>query len=264
MTKINYNTDQWLIFNYPPGTGGKFLISCFFQFDNVAHWSGQQLTRQETVDWYINSLPGDSEIWSGREIDTPWVLPNISRAWGRGNNTTEDEFNSKMSGIESLWNQGLKIPDFWHKSQCPAWWTNAQIISIHVDDIDLYKKLLFSKLFEFKNGIMISHDQQPDIGRAINQTHKQIFQNQWLWENVSSTDEFYDKHIQKLPWHQGWDFKQPPNNDYITLSELFDIDSVYNFMLKFEAQFNQTVSKEYITAIHTAWKTATEKRFNLL
>ena len=35
-------------------------------------------------------------------------------------------------------------------------------------------------------------------------------------------------------------------------------------MLKFGERFDQPVSKEYIQAIHTAWKTATLKRINLL
>lgn len=261
---MSYNTNQWLIFNYPVGAGGKFLTACFFQFDRVAHWSGCQLNQQGSIAWYINSLPTDKEVWPGREIDTPWSLPNISRTWPRGVDTTEAEFNNAMTGIEQQWSQGLIIPDFWHKTQRPAWWANAQFVSIYVDNMDLYKRLIFSKLFEFKNGTVIYHAQRPDIGRSINQEYKQVFQNQWLWENVSSLDAFYDEVICQLPWYRSWDFNQTPNNDYIALSELFDIDLVYNFMLKFGKQFNQPVSKEYIQTIHTAWKTATEKKINLL
>ena len=261
---MNYNTDQWLIVNYPLGAGGKFLTSCFFQFDNVAHWAGKPLTAAETVDWYINSLPTDSEVWPGREIDAPWELPNISRAWPRGASTTEEEFNRDMKGIESLWKQGYKIPDFWHKSARPAWWTNAQFVSIYVDDLALYKKLIFSKLFEFKDGVVICHDQRPDIGRTINQAHKKVFQNQWLWENIRSPDEFYHQHITQLPWHQSWNFDQVPTNDYIALSELFDVDLVYKFMLKFGEQLDRFVSKDFVYSMHTAWKTNTEKRINLL
>jgi len=261
---MNYNTDQWLIFNYPLGAGGKFLISCFFQFDNVAHWSGQQLTQQESIDWYINSLPNNSEVWPGKEIDAPWSLPGISRAWPRGNNTTQEQFNSKMTGIEPQWHKGLMIPDFWHKAIRPAWWTQAQFISIYVDDMDLYKKLIFSKLFEFKNNTVICHDQRPDIGRPVNQSHKKEFQNQWLWKNVNSADEFYNEYVQQLSWYQDWNFGQVPSGDYIALSELFDSNSIYKFMLNFEGRFNQPVSKYYINSIHHAWKTATLERISLL
>jgi len=156
------------------------------------------------------------------------------------------------------------IPDFWHKTARPAWWTQAQFVSIYVDDMDLYKKLMFSKLFEFKNSTVICHDQRPDIGRPMNQGQKKIFQNQWLWENVNSIDEFYNKQVPKFPWHQSWNFNQVPAGDYIALSELFDSNLVYKFMLTFEERFNQTVSKNYINSIHQIWKTTTLNKINLL
>jgi hypothetical protein len=261
---MNYNTDQWLIFNYPLGAGGKFLIACFFQFNNVAHWSGRQLDHLDSINWYVNSLPKDREVWPNREIDTPWALPDISRAWPRGHNTTEQEFSSKITGIEPFWNRKLKILDFWHKTIRPVWWTNADFLSIYVDDVDLYKKLMFSKLFELKNNTVICHDQRPDIGREANQIQKKKFQNQWIWKNVNSIDEFYTEHIQHLPWYQSWNFDQVPAGDSIALSELFDSNLVYQFMLKFEERFNQTVSKNYINSIHQIWKTTTLNKINLL
>jgi hypothetical protein len=261
---MNYNTNQWLIFNYPLAAGGKFLISCFFQFDNVAHWSGQQLGHQESIDWFVNSLPKKSEFWPSKEINTPWVLPDISRTYPRGDHTTEEEFNSKMTGIESIWKKGLIIPDFWHKTTRPRWWTQANFISIYVDDMDLYKKLLFSKLFEFKNNTVTWNSERPDIGRSTDQIHKKKFQNQWFWENVNSIDEFYESHIQQFSWYQGWDFDQIPDGDYIALSELFDSNLVYKFMLNFEERFNRAVSKDYVNSIHRAWKTATLEKISLL
>jgi hypothetical protein len=261
---MNYNTDQWLIFNYPLGAGGKFLIACFFQFDKVAHWSGRQLDHLDSINWYLNSLPKPGELWPNREIDTPWELPNISRAWPRGNDTTAEEFNSKITDIETFWNKKLKILDFWHKTNRPLWWTNADFISIYVDDMDLYKKLMFSKLFEIKNKTVICHAQRPDIGRPTNQVQKKKFQNQWIWENVDSLDEFYNEHIQQMPWYQSWNFNQVPTGDYIALSELFDNDLLYKFMCKFENRFNQQVSKDYINSLCNAWKTVTLERITLL
>ena len=60
---MNYNTNQWTIFNYPTGAGGKVLTAYFSQFKKMAHWSQQSLTLTESTAWYINSLPGKDELW---------------------------------------------------------------------------------------------------------------------------------------------------------------------------------------------------------
>ena len=44
---MNYNTNQWTIFNYPSGAGGKVLATYFSQFKKMAHWSAQSLTPAE-------------------------------------------------------------------------------------------------------------------------------------------------------------------------------------------------------------------------
>lgn len=266
---MSYNTDQWLVFNYPAGAGGKFLTTCFLQFDKIAHWSGNQLPPNETINWYSNSIPKEDELWPNKEIDTPWVLPGISRAWPRGVDTSEDEFNARLSAsdnsyLHSCWNDGLVIPDFWHKSKRPAWWTNAQWVSIYVDDWDLYKRITFSKLFEYKDNVVIDTSQRPNVGRAPEQYQKSIFQNPWKWENVTDYNQFFDETIMMFPYMQAWDFTALPAEPYITLSELFDVDHLYNFMLTFEDRFEQPVSKEYIKELHNIWLTATKEKMSLL
>jgi len=252
---MNYNTDQWLIFNYPIGSGGKFLTACFLQFKKLAHWSGQQLTSNETIDWYRYSMPEEKELWRAKEIDTVWQLPKISRAWPRGENISSQEFSDSLSDpiLINCWNKNLIIPDFWHKTKRPDWWTNAQWINIHVDDKKLYKKMLFSKIFSFENNAVICHDQRPDIGRAVNREYKKIYKNQWLWENVDSIDDFCQQYLTEMPWYQSWDFDFIPTNSYIEFTELFDVDKVYRFMLQYEDQFKQHVSKEYLNQLHTIW-----------
>jgi len=252
------NTDQWLIFNFPPGAGGKFLIACFFQFRNIAHWAGKAMTPQDSLDWYCNSLPKENEEWPAKEIDTPWHIQGVSRAWPRGEQLESITIDNEY--FDNCWRKGLIIPDFWHKTKRPAWWSNANWISIYIDDVELYKKLLFAKLFEFRDHTVFYYDQRPDTGNANNQAQKKQFQNQWQWNNVASTDAFYEQEIKKLYWHQAWDFEHVPNNHYIKLTELIDVDLLYRFLLQFETQFQQTVSREYIEELHNNWyRTTIEK-----
>lgn len=266
---MNYNTNQWTIFNYPSGAGGKVLATYFSQFNKMAHWSAQTMTPAESAEWYINSLPNKDELWPAKEIDTPWSLPGISKAWPRGAGTTEAEFNQLVPTIKNeyfhdAWAKGLTIPDFWHKTHRPVWWSQANWISIYIDDMDLYKKLLFSKIFEFKNNTVIDIWQRPDIGTLEEQQRKQQFKNQWLWENVGSIDEFFETTISKFPWYTCWDFTAQPKTPYINVSELFDVDKVYNFLLQFEEQFEQAVDRTFVESIHRAWVTASMIKINSL
>ena len=266
---MTYNTNQWLIFNFPAGSGGKFLCTCFLQFNKVAHWSGNQLSANEIITWYNNTLPNAGESWPSKEMDTPWVLPGISRSYPRGNSTTEEEFNIQLAAsqnklLHDYWSKQLIITDFWHKSQKPAWWTNANWISIYIDDLELYKKLMFSKLFTYENNTVIDINNRPDFGRQIAYHQKSIFQNQWLWENVNDYHQFINETVMKFPYIQCWDFDNKPDNVYITLTELFQANLVYKFMLQFEDQFKQKVSKEYVNTVHDAWLKATQKHMSRL
>lgn len=267
---MSYNTNQWMILNYPAGAGGKFLAACFLQFEKLAHWAEKDLTVNETLKWYQDSLPGGAkDVWSVGEIDTPWVLP-ASRAWPRGETLSDQEFalqmiNTDNDYFQQCWNQQKYILDFWHKSKKPAWWTNAQWINIYVDDAQLYKKLVFTKLFEYdtKRKTIISHDQRPTIGRTVNRLKKSVFNNQWLWENVEDPEEFYNQHVKNLPWYQSWDFDSIPTENYITLSELFDVDKVYQFLLNYEEQMNQRVDRTYVEQVHSLWHKLTTERLSL-
>jgi hypothetical protein len=266
---MQYNTNQWIIYRYPVAAGGKFLTSCFFQFDQVAHWSKQQLSTNDTIAWYKNSLPEDTNAaWAIKEIDTPWVIP-VSRSFPRGELLTEDEFNEQLHDTENneyfnqVWQQKKYILDFWHKYEKPIWWTNANWITIVIDDMDLYKKLIFSKVFEYDpiKKTVIFHDQRPDLGRPIEQQMKKNFCNPWFWKNVPDKESFFNEVVIKFPWYQSWDFNAVPDANYILLSDLFNTDRVYKFLLEYEELFQQKVDYDYVRQLHNIWTESTIKRF---
>lgn len=268
---MQYNTNQWIILNYPVGAGGKFLVACLMQFDKNAHWSGKSMTLKETVKWYTDSLPTKAnDIWSLGEIDTPWVIP-ASRQWSRGNNLSEHEFNSQLINTHNdyfnrVWREEKFIVDFWHKTDRPAWWTNANWINIVVDDMVLYKKLLLSKLFNYQpdKKIVVANDQMPNVGSPASQLKKARFKNQWSWENIDDLDTFFEKEVTKLSWYTTWDFSSELPNNYILLTELFDVDKVYQFLLKYQDLFGQQVNYNYVVSIHTLWYNLTMTKINQL
>lgn len=267
-----YNSDQWVIFNYPVAAAGKLLITSFLQFNSIANWCVGSQSMSDTIAWYARSLPYNKDLpWANNEIDTPWSLPSISRTWPRGSNVTEQDFNSTLDSVEShyfkeAWKSRKYIPEFWHKGFVPPWWTNANWVSIVIDDFDLYKKLLFSKTYEYDalKKTVTCHNLRPGIGSASNNIQKAVFKNQWYWENVTDPDTFFKEEITKTAWYQSWDFDKPAVGNCICLTDLFDVDSVYKFLLQYEDMFNQKVSYDYTKQIHALWYNATIEKIKIL
>ena len=262
---MNYNNDKWVIINYPPGAGGKLIAACLMLFDNVAHWSGKTTKPAETVNWYINSLPNKEEIWSKKEIDTPWVLP-ASRLWPRGSDLSDIEFWEKFNLNDNNWFHQCHadnkfIVDFWHKQKKPTWWSHATWINLVVDDIELYKDLLFSKVFNYdkQSKTVTWLDQSPDLGRPTTLLYKSIFQNKWQWTDVESRDQFYSDVILELEGFN-WDFSTVDWENYILLSDLFDVDKLEKFLLKFESIFNSKLDKQQFRYLHENWVNTTRQQ----
>jgi len=264
---MNYNTDRWTIIKYPPAAGGKFLACCFMLFDNVAHWSTKSKTQEETVNWYKTSLPSNKEIWFKKEIDTPWVLP-ASRLWPRGSDLSESEFWKKFNDNVDPWfqycyDQDKFIVDFWHKQKRPTWWPHALWVNIVVNDIDLYKDLLFSKVFYFdqETKTVTWLSQAPGLGRPATLLGKSIFQNQWQWTDIESRDQFYNDVIVKIPGFD-WDFSVVDLENHILLTELFDVDKLETFLLKFENVFDSRLDTDRFRELHQSWVSVTKQQIS--
>lgn len=264
---MDYNNDRWIIIKYPPAAGGKFIAACLMLFDNVAHWSEYEHTSAETVEWYQHSLPGEHEIWFKKEIDTPWVLP-ASRLWPRGADLSKDEFWKKFDDQATPWfrqcHQDNKfVVDFWHKQQKPCWWTHATWVNVVVDSVELYKDLLFSKVFNFdkQTKTVTWLSQAPGLGRPATLLNKSIFQNKWQWDNIESRDQFYEDVIVKINGFD-WDFTYADLENHIFLSNLFDIDKLEKFLLKFESILNSKLDTVRLRDMHRTWVNSTNKQIS--
>lgn len=257
---IDYDTNQWLILNYPQAAGGKFLATCFMMFDKVANWAERELTADEIVSWYKSSMP-TTETWFATEIDTPWSIP-ASRLWQRGAELTKNQFWEQFTPTPWFtysWARKNYIVDFWHKPVRPVWWSNATWVNIDIDDYELYKKILFSKVFEYNptTQTVIWTSQLPELGRPTAVKNKTIYQNQWVWDNVTDLNNFYHNVVLQ---HTCFKWQRPTNTDkLILLSELFDVDKLVEFLLQFEERLESKLNVECVKQIHTLWLNATHK-----
>lgn len=256
---IDYNTNQWIIMHYPQAAGGKFLSTCFMMFDNVTNWAEKEFMPSEIVNWYNNSIP-ESTTWFHTEIDTPWVLP-ASRLWPRGASLSSHDFWEQFTPtpwFTHSWNQKKYLVDFWHKPIKPAWWSNALWVNINIDNNELHRKLLFSKVFEYnpETKTVIWTSQVPNYGRTAAIANKAKYQNQCEWQGIDNLDDFYNTVVSTIECFK-WD--NTTTDKSIALSELFDVDKVVNFLLQFEDQLHSKLDVACVRAIHKHWTDATNR-----
>lgn len=259
----NYNNNRWIIFNYINGAGGKFLANCFFQFDSIANWYSTKLSKNQRADFYIKKLENISinDSWVMQEPHQPWGIDFFSRTYDRGHEINIQEWNQQIDNrstpyFKECWSKNLIISDFWHKAERPNFWSNAHWITIEVDDFDLYKTLLFTKIYDYDkiNKTVISRIDYP-----VSKTYSEQYQNQWKWDNIDDLDGFIEKYVSAKPWYRNWKFNSNHNkNNSIKLSELFDVEKLWKFLIKYESVFNDTLDFNIIKSIHTTWVKQTE------
>lgn len=262
---MNYASNQWLIVSYSPGAGGKFLTNCFMQFDKIASWNGI-ISKTDRVNYFLNSLPDDnSDSWIKEEMTSPWGLNFFSRMHPRNNNMQPLEFNQNVSQhatdyFHECWNNNNIILDYWQKSKLPAFWKEATEASIIIDDFDLYKKLLFSKPYTFKDNIVKSLCDNPDAHSTSvtgNQNAK-LFANKWIFNEVNNTDTFFEEELRNKCWFKGR-MELSPNEHSINLTDLFDYELLCAYLERFEDLVGEKLPRENIKQMHTAWLSKTNK-----
>ena len=264
---MNYNNKQWLIVDYSPGAGGKFLLNCFMQYDKVAHWHGK-MSKEDRVYAYLSTIPmSNSSSWIKNEMTSPWGLDFFSRAHPRNNNISNDGFNQLVlehatDYFHTCWNDGNIIPDYWQKASLPGFWSNAIEASILIDDFDLYKRLLFSKPYTYtKEDCVVKSltDNPNDHSTSISgNKNAKRFNNQWVFNDVDNIDDFFETELKDKCWFIDR-LSKPQSQTSINLSDMFDTNKLCVYLESFEDTFGETLPKNNIIKMHTPWLIKTDE-----
>jgi len=263
----DYCTDQWCVVKYPCGAGGKFLANCLFLFDQVAHWDS--ITgKQETVDYFQKTIL-QNKPWLKKELNHKWGINFFSRSYERNNDASVETFNNEVVATSTdyfneCWNKGLTIVDHWGKPYNPSFWEKAKKINIIIDDYDRYKKLVMTKLFKVEGDQIISLLDIPQTcATSDNLAYTQKYNNQYQFP-LMSTNEFFETHVEKLPWLDPWLYDSvnilTAKEITFKLSEILDYNKFIKKFKEIEDLFSETISKNYLKDLHTAWTTANENQ----
>jgi hypothetical protein len=254
------NNINWVIVNYPPGSGGKFISNCLMQYDSIPFWGGN-MTKEQRIEYFCNLLPDNcNDSWVRNDMIQPWGLNFFSRIEQRNNNISTRVFYDLLQQHASDYlnetiARGAFVLDYWHKTDLPIFWRGEFTINIVIDDLELYKRLLFTKPYTFnaKTKTITSLLDLPLKGKLTKANNKNVklFNNQHKFDNID-IDQFFDNVIKDKLWFKDRMVNRNlPNTIY--LSELFDFDKLYGFLCKFNARFNEQLPKNNIRKLHTVW-----------
>lgn len=263
----NYCTDQNLIVRYPNGAGGKFLITCLFLFDHVAHWCDEvQLGRSDHLSWFYGTWPKKISEWSIVEPNQPWNTNFYSRRYDRNNDLTELSYNQLCEQESSdyfkfCWNQGLLITDHWHKRIMPKFFQQAQIIEITLNNTSLewYKSMCRQKLWFWNadSRTVISALDHPDY--AHNQYSKNMrlfYKNDYLITGYNTYDDFFNQYLVHQPYIKPF-INVEKSSDAVASIDFFDLlnfEKLNAVMETLEHHWNQRIDRDCLKKMHDFWK----------
>lgn len=263
---IDYCTDQWMILQYPAGAGGKFVGNCLFLFDKIAHWHGIK-DQYTTVEYFKKNLLNQDPLWTNRELNHRWNINFFSRCYTRNNDLRCVEFNQLVKEqasfyFQQCWNQQYTIVDCWHKPSLPDFWQKANSVTIVLDNLEIYKNLMFSKLYKIdkhKNKIISILD-SPQVATEENKKNVEMFNNPYEFDLID-LDDFFETNVKQKPWLLPW-FDKPLGADQFTIgiSELVDCRTfIYKFQW-FEDLYKQKIPTKYLEQMHNIWSIANERQ----
>lgn len=264
-----YNTTQRINVKYANGAGGKFLISCLFLFDQVAHWDRSVQSGDLSYwQWYQTQWAEDNKKWILVEPWLPWNLIFYSRRLSRNNDLTTAEYNQLVEENASeyfrdCWKQNLKIVDHWHKRDVPEFLRDSIWLEILINQegLDTYKHLVKNKVWLWDDAthtVTSMHDHPDWINNKFHgkdQEFRSAFNNKYAMTEFQSYDEFFTEYLLKQSYVNPFVADTPdPNCVFsIQLADLIKKDNFIDHMQVLENFFNQKLDHDLLSCAHTLW-----------
>lgn len=263
---MDYNTNQNIIVKYPCGAGGKFLISCLFLFDKVAHWVPEVQNHSiDYLQWFQAAWPKNVNTWTKYEPQQPWNINFYSRRFERNNQLSCSEYNLRIESEASdyffqCWNNGLKIVDHYHKRANTKFQTSALNVEILINDDSLTEFLKFVKnkvwLWDHQTRTVISTLDHPDYAHnEINRAHRVQFGNNYYITGYTDYDDFFQNYALTQPYILPF-YNVTADPNCIASLDFLDLMVFDRFVGKFavfENYFDQQINRDLLKYLHTIW-----------
>lgn len=261
---LNYlDSSRWIVLQYRPGTGGKFLCAALMTVEQIAHWDHRVEHNEITFQDWVNEqwTHCNENHWIAYEPLHQWDIRFFSRTWPRGENLTLNDYQSLMSTssdyFKELWQTDKFILDFLNKPCVPVWWNDAYIVRLDATPgCKIHRQFLLSKIYPYskdiKKGMYMMDHPLPENPSP----NARVYNNPYEFGPYNSEEEWYD-----YIWNNDFrlNFNMMPAD--VLLNDLLDFDCVDQFISTVANKLKSTYSKSNLEYLWNYW---IEKHKNIL
>lgn len=259
----NYNDpSRWLILQYRPGAGGKFLCAALMTIDCVAHWDPrvehQEITYKQWASEQWKNISDNN--WIAREPLHIWDTRFFSRTFPRGEDLTIDHYNQLIHKTASeyfkeVWATDKIVLDFINKSNIPVWWENSHIVRLDSKiNCPIHRQMLLSKIYPYDpvTGIgMFMMDHPLPENPSPN---ARVYKNQFEFGKFNNQDEWY-----RYIWEKDFRLNFTMPNEDLLLNDLLNFDSLNQIIQKISRDLNSKHNQSDLKYIWDIWMFRQEK-----
>jgi len=251
-----FQPSRWLILQYRPGSGGKFLSSCLQTIEKVAHWDPKVEHKEISfTDWVDQQwLHRGADKWIAYEPLHIWDTTFFSRTYPRGNDISIKEYCQLMQQYANPYLNEILVGDklildYLCKTTPPIWWAESTILKLDAPiDCPVYKNFLLSKIYPWdsdtKTGTIML-DKPLDDNKYQN---ARVYNNQFEFGPFDSADQWY-QHVRTTDFRLNFEIEQPT----IMTKDLLDYNLVEQYISNTALQLSSTFNKDDLKYLHNYW-----------
>jgi hypothetical protein len=253
---VNYNDPRrWLILQYRPGAGGKFLSAALMTINGIAHWDPMVENKKISYQQWVNEQwqHRQEHKWIAHEPLHIWNTRFFSRTFPRGEDINIDTYNKSMSSasdyFKEVWGSGKLILDFINKENIPEWWQKSKIIKLDArTNCPMHRQLLLSKIYPYDpitgNGMIMMDHPLPENPSP----NARVYNNQYEFGPFGSEDEWYE-YIWKTDFRLNYEIDSPD----ILLNDLLSWESLSKFITQVATDLSTSVNYKDLRYVFDYW-----------
>lgn len=254
---------RWIVVQYRPGTGGKFLCSAIMTLNSVCHWDKDVESGLLSHESWLEKFwrPADLATWIDHEPTIHYHTDFYSRSRERGNEINLPDYQTIMQSSApewycDLWQSKKLLLDWLNKPQIPPWLQGSTLLKLDVRNrhdqryFDVLKKKLFP--YDKKTGFGTVMMDNPNLDN-LNQNALKFSNNyvfgpfeselkwyNWIWENYA-----------QLNW-------QMPTAD-IYFEDLWNFETVHKFIETLSQKLCCEYNYQSLKFTHEYWVSCHQK-----